>query len=67
MHGIFDSHALAVALVNRLRERRGLEPLDPAAWQDHREMLAGRYENLAKFLREHVDLSPVYAAIGGGG
>jgi adenosylcobyric acid synthase len=64
VHGLFDSLPFAATLVNRLRERRGLRPLDASRWQAHRDLLAGRYERLAGFLRAHVDLAPIWAALG---
>jgi len=66
VHGLFDSLPFAASLVNRLRGRKGLDPLDAARWQSHRDLLAGRYALLAEFLRTHVDLGPVWAALGRG-
>jgi adenosylcobyric acid synthase len=63
VHGLFDSLPFAAALVNRLRARRGLAPLDGSRWQAHRDLLAGRYAALAEFLRAHVDLGPIWAAL----
>jgi adenosylcobyric acid synthase len=65
VHGLFDSLSFTTAWVNRLRERKGLGPLDAAAagWQGHRERLAARYARLAELLRMHVDLGPIWAAL----
>jgi adenosylcobyric acid synthase len=57
VHGLFDSGAFCAALVDRLRQRRGLPPLESASWEDHRSALAARYAGLASLLREHLDLS----------
>ena len=64
VHGLFDSLPFATALVDRLRQRRGLKPLDPERLKEHRDLLAGRYAALAGLLREHVDLGPIWAALG---
>jgi adenosylcobyric acid synthase len=66
IHGLFDSLPFAATLVNRLRDRKGLDPLDATRWQAHRDLLAGRYARLAEFLRTHVDLGPVWDALGRG-
>jgi adenosylcobyric acid synthase len=63
VHGLFDSLPFTSAMVNRLRARRGLDPLDSSRWQAHRDFMAGRYAALAGFLREHVDLGPIRAAL----
>jgi adenosylcobyric acid synthase len=64
LHGLFDNPGLTAAIVNRLRERRGLTPLGAADWRAHRDLLANRYSGLATLLREYVDLDPVWAALG---
>jgi adenosylcobyric acid synthase len=66
VHGLFDSRPFTAAMVDRLRVRRGLAPLDDATWQAHRETTAARYSGLAALLREHLDLAPVRAALGRG-
>ena len=64
VHGLFDSLPFTAAWVNRLRDRKGLCPLDASRWQSHRDLLAERYARLAELLRTHVDLGPVWAALG---
>ena len=64
VHGLFDSLPFAAALVNRLRDRKGLEPLDASLWRAHRDLLADRYAGLSEFLRTHINLGPVWAALG---
>jgi adenosylcobyric acid synthase len=64
VHGLFDSLPFTLALVNRLRACRDLAPLDGSRWQAHRDLLAGRYAALAEFLRAHVNLGPIWAALG---
>jgi adenosylcobyric acid synthase len=63
VHGLFDSLPFTAALVNLIRSRKGLAPLDAARWQAHRDLLAERYSGLANLLRAHVDLGPVWAAL----
>jgi adenosylcobyric acid synthase len=64
VHGLFDSVAFTTAWVNGLRCRKGLAPLDATGWQSHRELLAERYARLAELLRTHVDLGPIWSALG---
>ncbi len=63
VHGLFDSLPFCKDLVDRLRSRRRLPPLDPARWDAHRETLADRHAALANFLRAHLDLEPVWASL----
>jgi adenosylcobyric acid synthase len=64
VHGLFDSLPFTVGWVNRLRAGKGLAPLDSAHWQSHRDVLAIRYARLAELLRTHVNLAPIWAALG---
>jgi adenosylcobyric acid synthase len=64
VHGLFDSLPLCIGLVERLRARRGLPPLDPDRWRAHRAAIGRRYEDLAALLRLHLDLEPVWKAVG---
>lgn len=66
VHGIFDSVPFTMALVEQLRTKRGLPPLNAARWQEHRERMASRYGALAGFLRDHLDLSWLPGLIGRG-
>jgi adenosylcobyric acid synthase len=63
VHGLFDSVPFTASLVNLIRSRKGLAPLDAVRWQAHRDLLAERYSGLASLLRAHVDLGPVWAAL----
>jgi adenosylcobyric acid synthase len=63
VHGLFDSLPFTAGLVNQIRSRKGLVPLDAVRWQAHRDLLAERYSGLASLLRVHVDLGPVWAAL----
>ncbi len=64
VHGLFDRPAYAADFVGRLRERRGLPPLDAVCWEEHRLSRADRYGPLAALMREYVDLGPVWSALG---
>ena len=64
LHGLFDSLPFASDLVRRLRERRGLPPIRSTDLEEHKIRQSRKYAELADFLRQHVDLAPIYAAIG---
>jgi len=64
VHGLFDSLDFTVRLVARLRSRRGLPPTDEAEALTHSLRLADSYGPLAALLREHLDLGPVFSALG---
>jgi adenosylcobyric acid synthase len=64
VHGLFDGLPFTAALVDRLRARRGLPPVDASLRQSHREFLAARYAGLAQLLREHLALEPIWEALG---
>ncbi|HEV3122818.1 MAG TPA: cobyric acid synthase, partial [Isosphaeraceae bacterium] len=64
VHGIFDSLPLCMGLIERLRARRGLPPIDHDRWRTHRAAIASRYDDLAALLRAHLDLKPVWQAVG---
>ncbi|MBV8675817.1 MAG: cobyric acid synthase [Planctomycetaceae bacterium] len=63
VHGLFDSLPFTASLVDRLRARKGLPPLDPGHWQAHRDVLAARHAALADLLRTHLDLGPIREAL----
>ena len=64
VHGLFDSMAFAAGLVDRLRTRRGLPPLETRGLGGTPRRAADRYGALANLLREHLDLKPVWEALG---
>lgn len=55
-HGFFDSGVVRTALVNALRERRGLDPL-PEVLEDASVARERAYEALADLLESRLDLS----------
>ncbi|MCC8193575.1 MAG: cobyric acid synthase [Deltaproteobacteria bacterium] len=58
LHGIFDSFPFVRSLVNHLRERKGLQPLEQetAAHETYREYRMAQYDRLADMLERHLDL-----------
>lgn len=59
VHGLFDDERFCRALVDALRQRRGLPPLAVGAWLSQREFLARRHERLGVWLEEYCDLQIV--------
>jgi adenosylcobyric acid synthase len=64
VHGLFDDARFGRALINALRERRGLALLSDDAWLSQRDFWAQRYQRLGSWLAEHCDLAPVATALG---
>ncbi|TFB23506.1 cobyric acid synthase [Lelliottia nimipressuralis] len=58
LHGLFDNDAFTRAMVDGLRQRKGLAPLDVvldyAAWK------AQQFDILASAMREHIDIKKIY-------
>src|SRR5487761_57814 len=52
LHGLFDAPLLRRRILNRLRQRRGWEPLDPGALP----YAPDQADSLATLIREHLDL-----------
>jgi adenosylcobyric acid synthase len=63
VHGLFDDARFCRALLDTLRRRRGLPPLDEHAWAHQRITWARRYDRLAGWLTGHCDLRPVATAL----
>lgn len=63
VHGLFDDARFCQALVDLLRRRRGLPPLETVAWISQREFWSRRYRRLGGWLQEHCDLQPVKEAL----
>lgn len=64
VHGLFDDARFCRAVVNHLREKRGLEPLAATDWVSQRTFWARRADGLGSWLTTHCDLRPVAAALG---
>lgn len=58
-HGIFDDAGIAKTIVNALRRKKGLLPvnLDGFDYQNYRE---SQYNRLADVLRRHLDMEKIY-------
>jgi adenosylcobyric acid synthase (glutamine-hydrolysing) (EC 6.3.5.10) len=57
-HGLFDSDAFTRALLNGLRERKGLGPLDITV--NYADYKAQQFDILADAMRKHVDIDRIY-------
>lgn len=58
LHGLFDSDAFTRALVNGLRERKGLAALDSDFHYAHYK--AQQFDILAESMRQHIDIEKIY-------
>ena len=69
LHGIFDSFPLALSLVDALRARKGLAPLEREGngFATYREYRLAQYDRLADVLEEHLDMRALDAIIWPGG
>ena len=59
LHGLFDSDAFTRALVNGLRERKGLTTLDSDFHYAHYK--AQQFDILAESMRQHIDIEKIYS------
>lgn len=59
LHGIFDSDTFRQQLLQRLYEKKGIQPAQPSplSWQAYREQ---QYDRLADAVRENLDLVAIY-------
>ncbi|ADO48035.1 cobyric acid synthase [[Enterobacter] lignolyticus] len=58
LHGLFDNDAFTRAMVDGLRQRKGLAPLDVAV--DYAAYKAQQFDILASAMREHIDIQKIY-------
>lgn len=58
-HGIFDSADFTRHFLNRVRSKKGLEPLENTA-ADYWEYKDGQYDRLADIVRQSLDMERVY-------
>ncbi|MFJ2974321.1 cobyric acid synthase [Kluyvera sp. NPDC087067] len=58
LHGLFDSDAFTRALVNALRERKGLAALDADFHYARYKMQ--QFDILAESMRQHIDIKRIY-------
>lgn len=58
LHGLFDSDDFTRALVNGLRERKGLDALDLAV--HYAQYKSQQFDVLAAAMRQHIDIDKIY-------
>ncbi len=62
MHGVFENDHFRAGLLNRLRERRGLQRREPLSYAAFK---ARALDVLAQTLREHLDMRSIWGLIKG--
>lgn len=58
LHGLFDSDAFTRALINSLRQRKGLPPLDVVL--NYAAHKSRQFDILAEGMRNHIDIARIY-------
>jgi adenosylcobyric acid synthase len=58
LHGLFDSDEFTRALVNGLRVRKGLAPLDSTF--HYAQYKSQQFDLLADAMRQHIDIEKIY-------
>ena len=61
-HGVFDNDYLRRAVINALRKRKGLHPLDVKF--KYREYKEAEFDRLAAIVRKHFDMKKFYEILG---
>ena len=62
IHGVFDNDEFRRFIINQLRERKGLEPLDVLFhYFDHK---IAAYDRLADIVEEHLDMDYIMSTLG---
>ena len=64
IHGVFDQPTFRRQWLNRIRMRKKLAPLDVEASQAVSDRLAHALDRWADHVEEHVNLKPIYLALG---
>ncbi|WP_024621208.1 cobyric acid synthase [Metaclostridioides mangenotii] len=59
IHGVFDDIDFTRALLNNIRELKGLEKLESNI-KSYRDYKNREYDKLAEFLREHLNIEKIY-------
>ncbi len=67
IHGVFDRPGFRRLWLNRLRERKGLPPLHTSASEAVTVRLASELDRWADHLQKHLNLAPIFAALGAEG
>lgn len=63
IHGIFDEVEFTRALLNGIRMRKGLEPIESEV-KSFRQFKEREYDRLADMLRENMDIGKIYEIMG---
>jgi adenosylcobyric acid synthase len=58
LHGLFDSNDFTRTLINTLRARKGLPPLDSTV--DYAHYKAQQFDLLADAMRKNIDIDRIY-------
>ena len=61
-HGVFDNDHLRRSVINALRKRKGLHPLDVKF--KYREYKEAEFDRLAAIVRKHFDMKKFYEILG---
>jgi adenosylcobyric acid synthase len=64
LHGIFDNYPFTVGVVNNLRKKKGLPPLETANF-NYAKFKETQYDQLADLLRNSLDLEKIYGIMNG--
>ncbi|NPV27521.1 MAG: cobyric acid synthase [Firmicutes bacterium] len=64
IHGLFDQPEFRRRWLNTLRMRKGWTPVEGEVDLDYRQLKEDRYDRLAAFFREHLDLKRIYDLLG---
>ena len=62
IHGIFDAPHFTRALLNTLRQRKGLAPIEGDPF-DYRAFKNEQFDQLAAAMRQHLDMTAIYRII----
>jgi adenosylcobyric acid synthase len=63
IHGVFDNTRFTRDFLNMIRADKGLPPVNPYP-EDYRKYKDRQYDELAKIVRQHLDLAKIYQIIG---
>ena len=62
IHGVFDNDEFRRFIINQLRERKGLEPLDVVFhYFEHKN---AAYNRLSDIVEEHLDMDYIMSTLG---
>jgi adenosylcobyric acid synthase len=64
IHGVFDQPGFRRLWLNRLRRRKGLTPLETAVSDAVTARLSTALDRWADHLQQHLDVTPVFSAVG---